>query len=400
MRTPFKTTILAVFILQFLTACQTDASKKATSITPTSEPGASLYDTPDFFYGADLSYVNELEDCGAIYYDHSNTKRDPYMIFKEAGANLIRLRLWHDPDWTEYSTLPDVKRSIKRARASGIPVLLDFHYSDDWADPQKQEIPKAWEHLINDTELLGSKLYDYTYTTLKELNQEGLLPEMVQVGNEINGMILRKGESKDSINWTRNSYLLKKGVQAVRKITEETGKDIGIMLHIAQPENAIRWFREAKAHGITDYDWIGISYYPQWSDHKLETLEEALSGLITTYDKKLMIVETAYPYTLDNGDAASNIMGENALLEGYPATQEGQLDYLLTLRDIVKKAGGQGIVYWEPAWISSSCETRWGKGSHWDNATLFDQNGKANLGMNFYYNALNSDNTKSHRYNP
>jgi arabinogalactan endo-1,4-beta-galactosidase len=163
------------------------------------------------------------------------------------------------------------------------------------------------------------------------------------------------------------------------------------MLHIAQPENALKWFKEAKENGVEDYDWIGISYYPLWSDYDLNNLGEALSTLIHTYDKKLMIVETAYPFTLENIDQAGNILGAEALIPGYPATQQGQLDYLLRLTEIIKESGGQGLVYWEPAWISSNCETRWGKGSHWDNATLFDQNGKVNLGMNFYYNALHNN---------
>ena len=344
-----------------------------------------------FYYGADLSYVNELEDCGAVYYDETNTQKDPYQIFGDAGTNLIRLRLWHNPDWTQYSTLDDVKRSIKRAKALQIPVLLDFHYSDDWADPHKQEIPKAWELQINDTPGLGRLLYKYTYNTLDTLYREGLLPEMVQVGNEINSMVLRHGEAQDSINWSRNSFLINQGIAAVRNFSKDSGKKIEIMLHIAQPENAMQWFKMARENGITDFDWIGISYYPLWSKYKLNTLESALSELVDTYNKKLMIVETAYPYCLENADQANNILGEKALLDGYPATQKGQLDYLLKLTEIVKHAGGQGIVYWEPAWISSECETRWGKGSHWDNATLFDQNGKVNLGMNFFYNALNNN---------
>ena len=339
---------------------------------------------PPFFKGADLSYVNELEDCGALYYTADNVRTDPFTIFASAGTNLVRLRLWHDPEWTNYSTFPDVRRSIKRAKDLGMPVLLDFHYSDDWADPQKQEIPKAWLSEIDNTPALGQLLYDYTYSTLMALHEENLLPEMVQVGNEINGMILRRGEGSGTIDWERNSHLINRGLAAVRQAATDTGKDIEIMLHIAQPENALRWFKAARENGIDDYDWIGISYYPLWSTYQLDNLQEALSELITTYDKKLMIVETAYPFTLENADQANNILGTDALIEGYPATEKGQLDYLLKLESIVRASGGQGVVYWEPAWISSSCETRWGSGSHWDNATLFDQNGKVNPGMTFY----------------
>lgn len=344
----------------------------------------------DFYFGADLSYVNEMEDCGAIYYDQSGTQKDPYTIFSEAGTNLVRLRLWHTPDWTSYSTLKDVKRSIRRAREHGMKVLLDFHYSDDWADPQKQEIPAAWSNQINDTQTLGALLYDYTYSTLTELHREHLLPEMVQVGNEINSMILRRGEQTETINWIRNTYLLNKGIEAVRDVSAKLNKEIEIMLHIAQPENALTWFREAKKHKVTDFDWIGISYYPKWSRIPMDSLTPALDTLIREHHKKLMIVETAYPYTLEDTDKASNLLNEEALVPDFPATPQGQLDYLIALKNIVQRSGGSGIVYWEPAWISTPCETRWGKGSHWDNATLFDANGKVNLGMNFYYNALNN----------
>lgn len=339
---------------------------------------------PDFYYGADLSYVNELEDCGAVYKNAEGHNTDPYSLFSEAGTNLIRLRLWHNPDWTNYSTLEDVKRSIKRAKANRMRVLLDFHYSDDWADPQKQEIPKAWEKQADSTEALGALLYNYTYSTLTELDNLGLLPELVQVGNEINSMILRKGETGDTINWARNSYLINRGIEAVRQVEKDTRKELEIVLHIAQPENALWWFKDATKHGVTDYDFIGLSYYPIWSEYKLNTLEEALSELIRTYSKKLMIVETAYPFTLENYDEAGNILNKDALIDSFQASPQGQLDYLLALKKVVKKAGGQGIVYWEPAWISTKCETKWGKGSHWENAAFFDKDGRATPAMKFF----------------
>ena len=214
-----------------------------------------------------------------------------------------------------------------------------------------------------------------------------LLPDIVQVGNEINGMILQQGELK-AINWERNSYLLNKGIKAVRDISTEKNKKIGVMLHIAQPENGLWWFEQASQNGVTDFDWIGLSYYPKWSSYSLNTISTALTSLVNTYKKRLMIVETAYPFTLENVDAAGNILGEDALIPGYQATEQGQLDYLNKLKEVVKNSGGEGLVYWEPAWVSSSCSTKWGQGSHWDNATLFDHNYKANLGMKFYNAAL------------
>lgn len=342
-----------------------------------------------FYYGADLSYVNEMIDCGAQYFDQNNEQQSPYQIFSQAGTNLIRLRLWHNPTWTNYSTLVDAKQAIKQAKDLNMRILLDFHYSDTWTDPSKQEIPKAWQAHLNDSVILGDSLYNYTYNTLAHLAQEGLLPNIVQVGNEINPMILQQGDLEWPIDWQRNSFLLNKGIQAVRDIANEEEQTIEVMLHIAQPENALWWFEQATQNGVNDFDWIGLSYYPIWSDYTLENVGTPLKNLIETYQKRLMIVETAYPFTLGNADGANNILGQDALISGYPATQKGQLNYLLELESVIKNSGGEGLVYWEPAWVSTNCSTQWAQGSHWDNATLFDQNGKVTLGMEFYKGSKN-----------
>jgi arabinogalactan endo-1,4-beta-galactosidase len=355
-----------------------------------SNDGDGINETPiSFYYGADLSYVNEMEDCGAIYKNSNGVQQDPYAIFKYEGANLVRLRLWHNPTWTNYSNFQDVKLSIQRAKDQGMRVLLDFHYSDTWADPSQQQIPAAWTNAINNSEMLGNLLYNYTYNTLLELSNEGLLPNIVQVGNEINPMILQDGDLEWPIDWERNSHLLNKGIEAVRTIALEKDETIEVMLHIAQPENGLWWFEQATNNGVTDFDWIGLSYYPIWSDYSLDDVQTPLTNLINTYNKKLMIVETAYPFTLDNADSANNILGSDALINGYPASQQGQLNYLNQLKNVVKNAGGEGVIYWEPAWVSTDCSTLWAQGSHWDNATLFDNGNIANLGMQFYNASLN-----------
>ena len=372
---------LIILILSvLLISCSKDDSEPVIIENPSSNV---------FYYGADLSYVNEMEDCGAVYKDSNENFKDPYKIFAEAGTNLVRIRLWHNPTWTNYSNINDVKKSIQRAKSEGMNVLLDFHYSDSWADPSNQEIPAAWLNQINNTELLGDLVYNYTFDTLNELYNLNLLPEIVQIGNEINAMILQNGEVKWPIDWSRNSALINKGIKAVRDISNQKNKKIEIMLHIAQPENALWWFGEAFNAGITDFDWIGLSYYPLWSEYNLNTIDAPLNNLIETYAKKLMIVETAYPFTLINADSANNIIGENALIPGYPASQQGQLDYLNDLKTKISESGGQGIIYWEPAWVSTNCKTLWGQGSHWDNATLFDHNNKSNLGMQFYNSSKN-----------
>lgn len=371
-----------ILILIIVFSCTSKNEKKEDIIIQPTEPET-------FFYGADLSYVNEMEDCGAIYKNRNNATDDPFSIFKESGANLVRVRLWHNPTWTNYSNYEDVKKTIRRAKNEGMKVLLDFHYSDTWADPHHQEVPAAWLSEVNNTEALGTLLYNYTYETLNNLFNENLLPDIVQIGNEIRAMILQPDDQVAPIDWNRNAYLINKGIQAARNFSTNKNETVEVMLHIDQPENAIWWFEEANQNGVTDFDWIGLSYYPKWSQYSLDNVSVPLSTLINTYSKRLMIVETAYPFTLENADPANNILGNDALIDGYPATQQGQLDYLNTLKTVVKSVGGEGVIYWEPAWVSTNCNTLWGQGSHWDNATLFDHNNKATLGMTFYNNALN-----------
>lgn len=339
----------------------------------------------DFYKGVDLSYVNEIENCGATFENSSGNTRDVFKFFADEGANLIRVRLWHNPTWTKYSNLSDVEKTIKRAKNTKTKTLLDFHYSDDWADPQKQIIPKAWLSVIDNLEVLGDSLYNYTYKTLLKLNSKNLLPEMVQVGNETNIMILQKDDKGEAMNWSRNTFLLNKGIKAVRDVSTKLNKEIEIMLHIAQPENGLTWFRSAKENGLTDYDLIGLSYYSKWSSFSITEAANTIKTLKETYQKDVLIVETSYPFTLQGVDEANNILGEDSLINGYPATQEGQLKYLLDFKRMIKKAGGKGLIYWEPAWVSNNCSTRWGKGSHWENATLFDFDGKPTLGMSFLH---------------
>lgn len=326
----------------------------------------------ELYLGADFSYVNEVEDCGAKF-NNKGKAVDPYELFAEKGTNLVRVRLWHNPDWTQYSTYEDVVETIKRSKENGMAVLLDFHYSDTWADPHKQFIPAAWASVRNE-DILGDSLYQYTYSTLQKLEAMNLLPEMVQVGNEINSEILQLEDTMNfnTINWGRNIKLLNRGIDAVNKIAEESGKEIQTMIHIAQPENAFPWFDKAFENGIKEFEWIGLSYYPTWSTYGMAELGDAVDSLKTTYEKRIMIVETAYPYMLDGIDSANNILTEGALIPGFAATPEGQRDYLLELTRQTIKGGGEGVIYWEPAWVSSSCSTLWGKGSHWENATLFD----------------------------
>lgn len=347
-------------------------------------PELPTIDVPSKLWrGVDLSYVNELEDCGAQYSDDAG-RTDPYAIMAGAGANVVRLRLWHTPDWTSYSTLQDVKRSIRRAKEQNMRVLLDFHYSDDWVHPGKQIIPAAWKDAKTDLEL-AQRVYDYTYSTLLELFKEELLPDYVQIGNETNTEMLIAEEVPEgtSINWERNVRFLNAGIKATRKISTDLDKPIDIMLHIAQPENIEPWLDDAAKAGLSDFDIIGFSYYSKWSKMPFNLMDQAINRLVTKYSKDVVIVETSYAWTLNSNDAASNLLGGDSLIDDYPATRSGQRKQMIDLTKSVVRNGGLGVVYWEPAWISSSCSTRWGKGSHWENAALFDFNGRLHKGADF-----------------
>lgn len=334
--------------------------------------------TAPFFTGADLSYVNEMEDCGGTYSDRGKQK-DPFEIFASYGADIVRVRIWHNATWTKYSNFDDVAKTIKRAKEKKLRVLLDFHYSDTWTDPHRQEIPDAWKDILTTPEL-AKALYDYTQDTLQKLHSLGLTPNMVQVGNETNVEIMQSKDktTSDNLNWERNAALLNSGIKAVRDFSKTNQKKIAIVLHIAQPEHGLWWFPEAAKHGITDFDVMGLSYYPQWSKYKVEATEDspgigdAIRELTQSQKKPVMVVETGYPWIIENFDKADNVMWKEAVLPQFPATPNGQLDYLLALSKNIKAAGGIGLIYWEPAWISTKCKTQWGTGSHWENGTFFD----------------------------
>lgn len=346
----------------------------------------------EFELGVDLSYANELNDCGAVFYDSEGTEKDVYRIFSEKGATQVRLRLWHDPQWTEYSNFTDVKRSSSRAADENMSVMLDLHYSDFWADPGRQWRPAAWNGLSD--ELLGDSVFQYTYDILAKLSAADLLPSIVQIGNEINGNILLERTTQDiddsspgmfPINWSRQVSLLHKGIEAVQQINTDSGANMKTLIHIAQPENAIWWFDDAVSKGLEGFDIIGLSYYPQWSDLDPREVGEYIDFLIREYDKEVMIVETGYPWTQTGDDNAGNVLGRDSKLEIYEdkITVETQRDLMIELAYLTTANGGSGIVYWEPAWVSSDCSTYWGTGSHYENAALFDYDHQMHEGADF-----------------
>ncbi len=332
--------------------------------TPTESPYPNIPEA-DFYFGVDLSYVNEMDDCGAEYRENGKLI-DAYDLFAEHGANLVRARLWVDPDWTTYSTVPDIERTFARAKTDGMATLLDFHYSDNWADPGNQDVPEIWKDVSE--EELPQVLYQYTYDVLIMLDQQGLMPEFIQVGNETNAGLVK---DITELDWPRDAKLFNAGIKAVRDAGMDTGTNPRIILHVAQPENAGWWFTEAMANGITEFDIIGLSYYPQWSSFSVADVGGQTTFLRETFGKDVMIVETAYPWTFDKvEETADNILNQG--VREYPISIEGQRQFMIDLTQSLISNGGLGVVYWEPAWVSTQCSTRWGQGSHWENATFFD----------------------------
>jgi arabinogalactan endo-1,4-beta-galactosidase len=334
-----------------------------------------------FYFGSDLSYANEMDDCGVIYKEN-NTPKDVYQIFADHGTNIVRLRLWHTPSWYDslntgkrYSDYIDVCHSILRAKAAGMSVLLDFHLSDSWADPEHQIVPAAWANVVDNLPVLQDSLYNYIYATLNDLNTKGLMPEMIQIGNETNRGILQSEQQNNAgwqLNWARNSALFKKAIQAVRDIETATNKDIKVAIHIANPSDASALIDGFWNNGVQDFDIIGLSYY--WAWHKPTTIAktgEIITQLKTKYaGKEVLILETGYTWTTQSNDNANNIISDFDPL--YPPTPANQKKWLTDFTQEVINKGGLGVVYWEPAWVSSTCFTQWGQGSHQEHAVFFD----------------------------
>jgi arabinogalactan endo-1,4-beta-galactosidase len=335
-----------------------------------------------FFFGNDLSYVQEMEDCGVVYRENGQPK-DPFLIFSEHNCNLVRLRLWHTPAWHDglnagkrYSDLADVRKSIARAKAAGMRVLLDFHLSDDWADPAKQVVPAAWAPVANNLPALTDSLYNYIFKTLDALDAAGLLPELVQIGNETNRGILLSAQQNAtgwSLDWKRNSTLFNAALKAVRAVESKSGKKIKAALHVAGPKD-VEWLLNGFwENGVRDFDVIGISYY--WAWHKPTTIAQTgdlIAKLRAKYPgKSVMVFETGYIWTNQSNDAAANIISETHP-DFSPTSPENQQKWLVALTQEVIDRGGAGVIYWEPAWVSSTCRTQWGQGSHQEHAAFFD----------------------------
>jgi arabinogalactan endo-1,4-beta-galactosidase len=347
--------ILLSVLLQ--TACSSDSEKSdGGTVTP---PVV----TSDFIKAADISFLPEIEAAGVVFTNNGKTE-DMLTTLKSAGCNTIRIRLWKDPV-NGHSGLTEVKTLAQRVKKAGLKVWLTVHYSDDWADPAVQTTPAAWRNL-SFTDLKAA-VASYTTTILTEIN-----PDIIQIGNEINsGLLWPQGHL---INQEAQCIdLLKTASATIRSKAPNTK----IMMHYAGVLTTdTNWFF-TKVKSV-DYDYIGLSYYPIWHGKDLATIKTTIDALGKNFSKKVLIAETAYPFTLGFNDWTNNIVGlDSQLVSGYPATAEGQKNFVLAIKDLVKSSTyGQGFAYWGGEWVSFKGDKAT-NGSTFENQAFYDFSNKA-----------------------
>lgn len=355
-----------------------------------------------FIKGMDLSTLAEVERCGGRFYDHAQ-RGDAVDILKGYGMNLVRLRLWNDPyspTGEPYGAgtndLPATVAMARRVKEAGLHWLLDFHYSDFWADPGKQTVPKAWREMR--PQELAQAVYEYTASVLRTLASEDLLPSIVSVGNEItNGLLWPSGKTP---NFENIVSFLNAGIRAVR----ETAPDAKVMLHLDNGGNNElyrHWFDHFFAAGGMDFDLIGLSYYPFWHG-SLEDLQRNMNDLALRYHKDMLVVEVSMGYTLEDYGRYEKLPPEKrkgmaagtrlAQLIPYPMTPQGQSRFMKDFLEVIRSVPenrGLGFAYWEPAWIpvpgsgwaNDAALAYTGEkgpgGNEWANQALFDYDGNA-----------------------
>lgn len=354
-----------------------------------------------FVKGMDLSTLLELERCGAKYYDNGE-ERDLLAIMKSYDVDTIRIRLWNDP-WSETGESygageNDLKTSLeiaKRVTAAGFGVLLNFHYSDFWADPGKQIKPKAWaDYGVKELE---QAVYDYTLESMQTFLDAGVNITMVQVGNELsNGLLWPEGKVP---NYDNIATFVNAGIRAVRKADAA----IPVMIHLDNGgNNALyrEWFDNFTKRG-EDFEIIGLSYYPFWHG-SLQMLNDNMNDIAERYGKDLVIAEVSMGYTMEDYKNYEKLSDEErkgyatrpALVEKieYPMTKQGQYDFMegfLNRISHIKGGKGKGFFYWEPAWIpvpgsgwATPASLKYMNdpgpcGNEWANQALFDYDGNA-----------------------
>ena len=333
--------------------------------------------------GADISSLKKSEEKGGVYAYEDGTQADALKILRDHGLNYARIRVWvNSPDG--YHQKEQLLEMAQRLKSNNIKLLVDFHYCDSWADPGKQPNPAAWENLNFDE--LKQALYDHTFDVCNSLKAQGTLPDMVQVGNEItNGMLWPDGRNEESFD--NLAALLKEGYRAVKDCASE----ILVMLHLDNGGNNAmyrRWFDNIIERQVP-FDLIGASYYPYWHG-TLADLQNNLNDIALRYNKDIIVVETAYPFTAAENDHEPNII-QLQTTPGYPATPEGQLQMLADIMNILRavpNGHGLGIFYWDAVWTAVP-GNGWdpadaASGNGWENQALFDYDNRALPAMSLF----------------
>lgn len=322
-----------------------------------------IYDeTLDYISAVDISSFPEIAAFDHEFYNIVGQKKDFLDILKENGVNTIRLRLWVNPE-NEHSGFEEVDEFAEILTTKGFKIWLSLHYSDTWADPGQQHIPALWQNV--NFENLQDSVYQYTTKVVQQIK-----PNYIQLGNEINSGFLHPYGHID--NLTSFKKLLQSGIQAVR----DHRADTQIILHYAGITNAFPFFEQMNS---LNYDMIGLSYYPIWHGKSLVDLQNSATNLSATFNKNIVIAETAYPFSLDWNDWTNNIVGleEELILPDYPASPEGQKNFLTQIKSITQSIElGSGFCYWGAeliAWKGQQATDA----SPWENQALFDFNNHA-----------------------
>ena len=377
--------------------------------------------TSDFAKGVDISEVIALEKSGASYSYLNGGSDDIFNILAGAGVNYVRIRIWNNPydsssPYKGYGAgncdLYNAKVLGKRATDAGMKVFIDFHYSDFRADPAKQFAPKEWANYS--LAYKKDAVYNFTYNSLCELLDYGVNIGMVQIGNETNSTMCGVGGLYDG-TWDFSSGvadLMQQGCYAVDDINSSYGKSILKILHFTDLLENGKWYAQMMSERGVDYDVFATSFYPMWHGSTSD-LASTLTYIAQTYNKKVLVAETGYPFTFDNADSQGNNIGDASAMVhyNYEVSVDGQAK---ALRDVfaavaqvnaTKSGYGLGAFYWAPEWIAVDSST-WGTygsgwassssgnyeklysssvnyysttdgGTTWDNMALFDSNGQA-----------------------
>ncbi len=360
---------------------------------PSSSVWASIRDFEvfqPFMKGVDASSLLMMQNAGAVYYQNGTAENFLQML-KNNGVNYVRVRLWVNPgnapqDQANVDDLSYVETMASDIKSLGLQFYLDFHYSDTWADPGHQTLPAAWSG--ETTSQLATSVYNYTESVISALNAQGTLPDMVQIGNEINcGMLWPTGDvCASSSNWANFASYVNAGINGVHAALS-AGQTIRIALHYAgdAPQS---WLNSLISNGVTGFDTIALSYYTFWHGN-LDSLEAAIPSLRSTYGRDVIVAEFAYPWTFTNYDSTANSVTSSTvsstLQAAYPVNAAGQQQLVEDELSVVKDTGGLGAFYWEPGWYAlSGAGWEGGQGDQWENMTQVDQNGNALSSLSSY----------------